>query len=135
VGNAYFSLTMHALPARWRKIAVVTSAFHMPRTKVTFDAAYGIAAAETLGDPDAFELMYYPVSDEGIFEAEVLEARIHKEAQATATWLANIAKLLPEPSLAAFHSWMFATHLCYSVSRQDEFGTKKELDPELAKTY
>lgn len=32
VGNAYFGLTIHAIPAGWRKVAVVTSAFHMART-------------------------------------------------------------------------------------------------------
>eukprot|EP00955_Chlamydomonas_euryale_P058063 356968-Chlamydomonas_euryale.AAC.7 len=34
VGNAYFSLTIHALPAMWRNIIVVTSDFHMPRSCV-----------------------------------------------------------------------------------------------------
>jgi hypothetical protein len=38
-------------------------------------------------------------------------------------------------SLADFHAWMYATHLCYSVARQHEFGREKDLDPKLAATY
>jgi hypothetical protein len=45
VGNAYFSLTIHALPAGWRRLAVVTSAFHMGRTKAIFDHCYGLIGA------------------------------------------------------------------------------------------
>lgn len=31
IGNAYFALTIHALPRKWRRLCVVTSDFHMPR--------------------------------------------------------------------------------------------------------
>jgi hypothetical protein len=34
IGNGYFSATIHALPQRWKAIAVITSEFHMPRSKV-----------------------------------------------------------------------------------------------------
>lgn len=72
------------------------------------------------------------VSDEGIFPADVLAARAEKEAAAVDTWRRNTAGMA---SLADLHSWLFATHLCYSVSRQHEFGRTRELDPKLAATY
>jgi uncharacterized SAM-binding protein YcdF (DUF218 family) len=40
IGNAFFSATIHAIPCAWRRIAVVTSAFHMPRTKAIFDKVF-----------------------------------------------------------------------------------------------
>jgi DUF218 domain len=40
IGNAYFSATVHALPLCWHKVAVCTSAFHMPRTKEIFRAVF-----------------------------------------------------------------------------------------------
>ena len=40
VGNAYFSATIHAWPLGWRNIAVVTSAFHMPRTQEIFKQVF-----------------------------------------------------------------------------------------------
>lgn len=52
VGNAFFSLTIHALPAGWRRLAVVTSDFHMPRTAALFRDMYGLAGRELYGQPD-----------------------------------------------------------------------------------
>eukprot|EP00879_Flechtneria_rotunda_P024790 GHRR01026303.1.p1 GENE.GHRR01026303.1~~GHRR01026303.1.p1 ORF type:complete len:383 (+),score=104.28 GHRR01026303.1:535-1683(+) len=51
VGNAYFSLTIHALPAGWRRIAVVTSHFHMPRSMSLFADLYRMAGSYYFGDP------------------------------------------------------------------------------------
>ena len=49
IGNAYFSATIHAWPRRWRRIAVATSAFHMPRTQTIYEAVFRFldAAADT----------------------------------------------------------------------------------------
>jgi hypothetical protein len=52
VGNAFFSLTIHALPAAWRKVLVVTSHFHMPRTKALFEDMYQLASQDFLKDSD-----------------------------------------------------------------------------------
>jgi uncharacterized SAM-binding protein YcdF (DUF218 family) len=51
VGNAYFSLTMHAVPAAWRRIAVVTSHFHMTRTAALFRIMYALAGSQLYSDP------------------------------------------------------------------------------------
>lgn len=134
VGNAYFSATMHALPAGWTNIAVITSDFHMPRTSAIFESVYKLAGLQSAGSgtPNHFCLDFHAVSDAGLFDPEVLEARAAKEHAAVHTWRANVAHL---PSLSAFHQWLFDTHLCYAVSRQQEFGREKDLDPRLAATY
>lgn len=44
VGNAYFAMTIHALPAGWKKMAVVTSDFHMPRTREIFSDIFDLAS-------------------------------------------------------------------------------------------
>jgi uncharacterized SAM-binding protein YcdF (DUF218 family) len=138
VGNAYFSLTIHALPARWRRVAVVTSAFHMPRTEAIFRSTYALPLSKK-GDGDSdgavdpgISLHFHSVSDEGLFSAEILQAREEKEAAAVRRWYGDVAGFA---SLADMHAWIFATHLCYSVSRQHEFGVKDDLDPRLAATY
>eukprot|EP00887_Chlorella_sp_A99_P002365 scaffold10.g2365.t1 len=114
------------------RIAVVTSDFHMPRTRAVFDTCYALAGASLRFDPAWFDLQYFPVSDEDLFGQEVLAARAAKEAMAVVAWAANTAHMRGLPDL---HAWLFATHLCYSVSRQHEFGRVDDLDPRLAATY
>jgi hypothetical protein len=61
-----------------------------------------------------------------------VQARAEKEAAAVATWQRNTAGL---ETVQQFHAWLFATHLCYSVARQAEFGREQDLDPRLLATY
>lgn len=134
VGNAYFSLTMHVLPAGWHQVAVVTSEFHMPRTMQTFKDCYALGSQQnnnTSLDRDII-IDFFAVSDDNLFTQDVLEARREKEALALATWKQNFSSISTLPEL---HSWLFATHLCYSVSRQHEFGKTTKLDSRLAATY
>jgi hypothetical protein len=52
VGNAMFALTIHALPAGWRHVAVVTSDFHMVRGRggeKHFSMAAGLQPAGLTG--------------------------------------------------------------------------------------
>jgi hypothetical protein len=51
VGNAYMSLCIHANPAAWRRIAVVTSDFHMPRSRALFADLFRLAGQSIYGDP------------------------------------------------------------------------------------
>jgi hypothetical protein len=42
IGNAFFSATIHAIPCAWQRVAIVTSAFHMGRTKAIFDKVFSL---------------------------------------------------------------------------------------------
>ena len=50
IGNAYFAATIHAIPATWRSLGIVTSAFHMPRSRTIFETVFA-AAEVTLKEP------------------------------------------------------------------------------------
>jgi hypothetical protein len=84
--------------------------------------------------PLRFQLSYWPVSDKGIFEPHILQARVDKEAGSARTWKRALQQHNIS-SLRDLHAWLHATHLCYSVSRQHEFGQPTELSPELAASY
>lgn len=43
LGNAYFCLCDHAVPLRWRRPLVVTSEFHMPRSRAAFEGVFRLA--------------------------------------------------------------------------------------------
>ena len=55
IGNAFYSRNDHCSLAGWRRILVITSEFHLARTKAIFDWVYGAAGAEPSG---AYELSY-----------------------------------------------------------------------------
>jgi hypothetical protein len=50
---------------------VVTSDFHMPRSRAIFEFCGRAAGATLWGDPLRFRLDFHAVSDEGAFPAEV----------------------------------------------------------------
>lgn len=119
----------------------------MPRTKAVFDTTYNLAPPlhsssstndenvkvnTSLAEKSRFILSYHPVSDEGLFDNNVIEARKHKEAAAISRWHQDTGHFT---NLAELHSWLFDTHLCYAACRQHEFGVKDDLDPKLAATY
>ena len=125
----------------------------MLRTRATFDFVYNLAVDQGLllpineeekrngnnsnnksdGHKKALQLEYHAVSDQGLFDQEILQARSIKEAAAVDTWINSMQSI---KTMEQFHAWIFATHLCYSASRQGEFGPGREvLDPKLAATY
>ena len=64
-----------------RRCAVVTSAFHMPRTRSIFSHCFSLAGRSLRGDPHYFQLSFHAAADEGTFSADVLSARKQREAQ------------------------------------------------------
>lgn len=61
IGNAFFALVSHCLPRQWTRLVVVTSAFHLPRTRVIFEWVFGVCGA---GGP--YELEWIGTSDDGL---------------------------------------------------------------------
>lgn len=62
-----------------RRCSVVTSAFHMPRSRAIFETCFALAGATLWDDPDHLQLDFHAVHDEGLFRDDVLEARCLKE--------------------------------------------------------
>ena len=59
---------------------MVTSAFHMPRSKSIFAKCFQLAGTSLFNDAAHFCLDYFASSDDGIFEEAVLQARLEREA-------------------------------------------------------
>ena len=88
-GNGYFALTQHAIPRRWRRMAVVTSDFHMPRSRAIFEWVFGLQGAGTSiaqakngslvcstgSQSQGFMLQYHGVSDDGI-DASIIQVSV-----------------------------------------------------------
>ena len=75
VGNAYFSRVIHVDPQGCRRLHIITSAFHMPRTKAIFEWLYSLDCQGS-----NYQLTFDPTPDIGITDAD-LQARVNKEAE------------------------------------------------------
>jgi hypothetical protein len=102
IGNAYFSRVIHVVPRGLRRVLVVTSAFHMPRTQAVFRWVYSL-------DGPCCSLDFESVPDMGI-HADALAERIAKEQIS----LDAFGKLRTEiGTLAELHRSLFAEHDAY----------------------
>ena len=77
IGNAFYSRNDHCSLAGWRRLLVITSEFHLARTKAIFDWVYGAAGAEPSG---AYELSYLGTEDTGLTPAEVSARKAREDA-------------------------------------------------------
>lgn len=118
IGNAYFSRVIHVEPRRLRRLLVITSAFHMPRTEATFKWVYGLEPVVISS------LEFKTVPNTGMPE-DVLLARVTKERAA----LENLKPLVEKLStLEDFHRWLFGEHRAYTVGAKPRRLSGRILD-------
>ena len=147
IGNAYFFRMQHLEPnrGRWKRIAVITSAFHMPRTEAVFRWMFSIpfslptsGEGEIIGPPQIRALDFLSVSDEGLDADGAISSRAAREAES----LQKFEKMQQErfpvatTSLAVVHQWLFTEHTAYST--HDNMTPNVDiasLSPEVLATY
>jgi DUF218 domain len=121
VGNAYFSRVIHVEPRGFRRLHIITSAFHMPRTKAIFEWLYSLD-----NQSSNYQLTFDPVPDIGI-ALDDLNARVEKEAGSLKQFLKNTATI---HTLLACHQWLFTEHAAYAFS-----ATKDQAIGDALNTY
>lgn len=123
IGNAFFARVIHTEPLAFRKLLIITSEFHMPRTENIFKWVFGLSPASF-----SYELSFEAVSDVGMDEKALKARKISEKA--------NLASLLLTKrrihTLEEFHKWLFAKHDAYSMAiRPLQF----KIGENLLKTY
>ena len=73
IGNAYFSRLLLAEPLQFINILIITSAFHMPRTRAIFEWIYNLPP-----HPVDYQLSFESVPDQGL-SPRALAARTNRE--------------------------------------------------------
>jgi hypothetical protein len=107
LGNAFFSLVLHAIPRGFGRVLAITSEFHMPRLEAVFRWVYG------LGTP-ACEVDFEAVADAGL-DREALRARAEKERASLAAFELLRARIA---TLEELHRYLFTEHGVYSAVRK-----------------
>ena len=116
IGNAYFSRVIHVAPRGFRRLLVITSAFHMPRTEAIFRWVYAL-------DDIGFELEFDATPDIGI-DAEALAARRKKEMDSLAGVHELAAGIRSMPDL---HRWIFTEHAAYAAGAKPQASSARNL--------
>ena len=109
IGNAYFARIQHVDPLNLRRLHVITSAFHLPRTEAIFSWIFQLSSPT----PN-YHLTFEAVPNVGISDT-VLAARCQKEEQG----LAKVIKLRSQiTTLPDLHRWLYTKHQAYAITRQ-----------------
>jgi hypothetical protein len=108
IGTAYFTRVQLTDPLGWRRLLVITSCFHMPRTEAIFRWIYSLDAPV----PYRFEFAASP--DDGLSQA-ALAARIERE-RASLESLGQLRNRLT--SMRALAKWLFTEHKAYMAVRE-----------------
>eukprot|EP00850_Spirogloea_muscicola_P022223 SM000283S10695 [mRNA] locus=s283:24071:25259:+ [translate_table: standard] len=120
IANAYFALAWHAFPRKWTRFTLITSEFHMPRSKVIFEWMFNLEGSKWWqGDGQAFEFEYVTASDASI-DPEKLQARTKREVDGLRKLQAGHVHTIR--TLAQFHKWFHTEYRHYNVADQDDFG-------------
>lgn len=111
IGNAYAALTMHAIPLNLRKIVIITSDFHMPRTRSIFSKVFSLLPLE-------------------IFTLKFLETQSElsiskKEARSLKQWEERSEKI---HTLYDLHQFIFKKHNAYNVGELENPGCANSTD-------
>jgi len=125
IGNAAFARWLLTDPnPRIRDLLVITSEFHMPRTRKIFEWVYGLPS-----DSGKYKLSFETVPNVGLNDAELL-ARAEREAQG----LANTTALSESiTTMADFHNWLATGHAAYAMALRQH--SRPSLDPKLRNSY
>jgi hypothetical protein len=109
IGNAYFSRVIHADPADWNYLRVITSNHHLPRAKAIFDWVFNLPSAN--GPQPNRQLDLVDVSDDH-FGPTKMRQLMAKEQQRHR----QLQQLIPTiTTLQQLHAFMFGQHQAYTV--------------------
>jgi len=119
IANGYFSLINFSKIRNWKNIYVITSDFHLERSRFIFNWIYSL-------DNKEYNLNYIGVTDKGLDE-EIITMRKEREKKS----LENLKKLNKKiKNLEEFHIWFHNEHNCYNCNFKRE-----EVDEKTKKTY
>jgi uncharacterized SAM-binding protein YcdF (DUF218 family) len=123
IGNAFFTRLVHAEPRGLRRLHVVTSEFHMPRTEAIFRWVFGVTPS------GGYELSFEAAENAGI-SGEALEHRAAKERASLDQAIALSRRIV---TLSELHEWMYAEHGAYAWFRRE--NAYRPVAGPLAETY
>ena len=122
IGNALFARLLHTDPRNWKRLLIITSAFHLDRTRQIFRWIFSLAPHSS------YELEFEGTPDAGMPAADLAFRRARERASLEA--VRDLAPRLRD--IVAAHQWLFTEHRAYAAAA---FETVPTRDPDLERTY
>ena len=128
IGNAYFARLCILEPMNLYRLAIITSDFHMTRTRTIFDWILSLSSKPE--DPCAkYSVHYVSVSNQGMTDEQLI-ARTAKERDAYDDLKLTIQRIRDLSALAHF---LFVEHRAYQA--KPVHARRSQLDSTTASTY
>ena len=122
IGNALFARLLHADPRQWKRLLIITSEFHLDRTRQIFRWIFSLT-------PDrGYELQFDSVHNTGMPDADLT----FRQARERASLEAVRALESRLQDIEAVHHWLFTEHKAYAAPAFEAVPTR---DPDLERVY
>ena len=123
IANGYFGFTNHIIPMGLKKALIITSEFHMNRSKAIFNWINSLYNNQ-------LDIQYYSVTDEGL-DDDIINSRVIREKES----LCNLNKYVISKitNLQQFHRWFYEDHKAY-CSNAHRLRTV-QIETSLKKSY
>lgn len=108
IANGYFGFVNHILPLQLKSIVVITSEFHMARSKVIFDWMKNIF-------DNTINIKYLSVSDKFLDE-EIINLRQKREETSKKNLIQNVICKIND--INSFHRWFYTEHGAYKSNSE-----------------
>ena len=103
IANGFFSFTNFIIPLKLKKIILITSAFHMNRSKLIFEWFKNIFDSNV-------EMIFIEASDENI-DTDIIKIRTEREKKSSENLKINVINKLK--TIEDVHKWFFTEHKAY----------------------
>jgi vancomycin permeability regulator SanA len=121
IANGFFSLLNFIIPLGIKSALVITSDFHMPRSKAIFRWIYQLWNQKC-------DLEFLEVSTKYL-DNEIIQARTDREKRSLITFHQVMDKI---QTMKDFHYWFYREHQAYNCNFN---GVKEEIDHVTSKSY
>jgi hypothetical protein len=118
IGNAHFARLLFTEPLQLKNLLIVTSEFHMPRTKAIFEWVFHLPPL-----PFKYQLDFESTPNEGL-SSQALAARIQREEISLENLRDTIQKIT---NLDNFITWLYTEHTAYATNKPSKPVSDDEL--------
>jgi len=124
IGCVYFCLLLFIIPRDWSNICVITSDFHMPRTKELFLWIFNLYKQNN------YKFTFLKTDNSNNVPPDILAPRIKREQQSLINLKENVIGKIK--TMKELNEWLYTEHKAYSCMYLKH---REDIDDDMKKSY